>query len=90
MKQAKEQLQQEGKNMILSEEQVVKNRQNNKVSLYETIWTNDGLTWYLIPVETQTWPNKNPHRVLYENLLGNRLVIWLNEVGGMIYSRVFA
>lgn len=76
--------------MILSEEQVVKNRQNNKVSLYETIWTNDGLTWYLIPLETKTWPNGNPHRVLYENLLGNRLVIWLNEIGGMIYDRVFA
>ena len=76
--------------MILSEEQVVKNKNNNKVSLYETIWTNDGLTWYLIPVETKTWPNGNPYRVLYENMVGNRLVIWLNEIGGMIYDRVFA
>ena len=76
--------------MILSEPQIVRNTENNKVSVFEKILTNDGLTWYLIPGETRVWPNNNPHRVLYENLMGNRLVIWLNEVGGMIYNRVYA
>ena len=76
--------------MILTEEQVIRTKRNNEISLFEKIWTNDGFTWYLMPFETKVWPNNNPHQVLYENLLGNRLVIWFNEVGGLIYSRVYA
>ena len=50
----------------------------------------NGIVWYLVPRETLEWPNGNPRKALYENLIGNRLVIWLNEVGGMIYNRVLA
>ena len=76
--------------MVLAEEEIVRNKNNNEVSLFERVWTSDGLMWYLIPGEIKEWPNGNPHRVLYENLVGNRLVVWLNEVGGLIYNRVYA
>ena len=76
--------------MVLAETEIIRNKNNNEVSLFERVWTDDGLMWYLIPGETKEWPNGNPHRVLYENLLVNRLVVWLNEVGGMIYNRVYA
>lgn len=76
--------------MVLAETEIIRNKNNNEVSLFERVWTDDGLMWYLIPGETKEWPNGNPQRVLYENLLGNRLVVWLNEVGGMIYNRVYA
>ena len=74
--------------MILSEEQV-RTKHNNEVSLFEKIWTNDGLTWCLMPGKIKEWPNGNPHEVMYKDSLGNRMVIWLNEVGDMIYNRIF-
>ena len=82
-----------GKNMKqqqLREEQIITNvSKDYKVELNEN-FRDEGVTWYLVPCETKAWPNGNPHRVLYENLLGNRLVIWLNEVGNMIYNHVYA
>lgn len=77
------------KEQQLTEEQVAKVSEDYKVKLNEN-FRNDGVTWYLVPCETKAWPNGNPYRVLYENLLGNRLVVWLNEVGGMIYNHVYA
>lgn len=74
----------------LRESQIVKEvSEDYKVELNDN-FRNEGIIWYLVPGETKEWPNGNPHKALYENLVGNRLVVWLNEVGGMIYNRVYA
>ena len=70
----------------LKEEQIGKVRER-KVTLFESFRDKYGTIWYLVPRETSHWPNNNPHRILYENLWGSKLIIWLNEFGGMIYAQ---
>lgn len=66
---------------------VVSTRVGERVTVYETFNTQDGLMWHLMHRETQKWPNGNPYRLLYRTMFGERLVVWLNEIGELIYAQ---
>ena len=61
--------------------------EENHVKVLKNFRSKDGTIWYLNQDSTSKWPNGNPHRALYESLWGGKLVVWLNELGGMIYAQ---
>ena len=68
-------------------EEVVVQKNDKQVILQSEFKDDDGERWYLIPCETAVWPNGNPHIAYYRTVWGTRMVIWLNEVGGLIFSQ---
>ena len=74
--------------MELKEEQIISSSEGvERITPRNEFKGNDGFMWYLIPRETMAWPNGNPYKILYETIWGNKLIVWLNEVGGLIFAR---
>lgn len=47
----------------------------------------DGVIWFLEPRASLFWPNGKIHRVVYKTIWDNKLVIWLDETGGLIHTK---
>lgn len=60
---------------------------NEKVRIHANFRDKDGVIWHYVPLESNTWPNGNPHRAVYRTAYGGKLVVWLNEVGQLIYAQ---
>ncbi len=71
----------------LREEQIIREEGIERITPRNEFKGDDGAIWYLIPCETTIWPNGNPYRLLYRTIWGNKLIVWLNEIGGLIFAK---
>lgn len=74
--------------MKLLEKKIVISDGGERIKTRSKFKAEDGSVWQLEPHKTDSWPNGNPHKVSYKTLWGSRLIVWLNEVGNLIYTRL--